>query len=141
MNRPDLLLAALSAAGKGVQYEPVQVQKLFFLIDTEISNLVGGPHFDFQPYDYGPFDSAVYSELEALQARGLVAIEQGYYRHYALTDGGYERGAKLLEAMNAGAREFLCAAAKWVRSLSFSELVSAIYKKYPPMRKNSIFRE
>jgi hypothetical protein len=47
-----------------------KVQKLLFLIDREIPRLVGGPHFNFQSYDFGPFDRDVYDTLEALAAQG-----------------------------------------------------------------------
>jgi hypothetical protein len=59
MDRSSLVLAALAAAGGNAAFTPVQVQKLLFLIDREAGRLVGGPHFDFLPYDYGPFDRAV----------------------------------------------------------------------------------
>jgi hypothetical protein len=67
-----LVLAALAAGGENATYRPVQVQKLVFLIDREASRLVDGPHFGFQPYDYGPFDRAVYIELDSLHTQGLV---------------------------------------------------------------------
>src|SRR5207248_1751684 len=73
MERHNLVLAALAAGGENASYWPVQVQKLLFLIDREASALVGGPHFDFKPYDYGPFDRAVYVELDALSAQGFVS--------------------------------------------------------------------
>src|SRR5262252_6654914 len=134
MNRRELMLAALAADGRLISFEPVQVQKLFFLIDREIPNLVDGPHFSFRAYDYGPFDSAVYSELEAMQREGLVTISVGYYRSYALTENGFTQGADLLAGLTAQARDFVHRSAVWVRSLSFSQLVSAIYQKYPEMK-------
>lgn len=141
MDRQDLILAALAAGGQGATFEPVQVQKLFFLIDREIPAAVDGPHFDFRPYDYGPFDSAVYTELERLAKDELVMITMGYYRSYALTDSGYQRGAEELNALPEKARAFIEHAAKWVRALSFNQLVSAIYKKYPDMKAASVFRQ
>lgn len=141
MTRHDLILAALSVGGQGVRYEPVQVQKLFFLIDREIPHLVDGPHFRFRPYDYGPFDSAVYTELENLSKLGLVQIVAGYYRSYALTHEGAVRGASALSNASGPARDFIGRADQWVRSLTFSQLVSAIYKKYPEMKSASVFRD
>ncbi len=141
MNRRELMLAALAANEPGALYEPVQVQKLFFLIDREIAALVSGPHFDFCPYDYGPFDSAVYTELESMKRDGLVAVVAGYYRRYALTQDGLQRGTALLTGMSAPARDFIERSAIWVRSVSFSQLVSAIYQKYPDMKAASVFRD
>ena len=141
MNRRELMLAVLAAPGRPVSFEPVQVQKLFFLIDREIPNLVGGPHFGFRPYDYGPFDSAVYMELEDMSKVGLVQIVAGYYRSYLLTADGYERGTAELGNVPEAAKNYILAAVQWVRGLSFSQLVSAIYKEYPDMKTASVFRE
>ncbi len=66
MQRRNLILAALAAGGENASFTPAQAQKLFFLIDRKAASLVDGPHFDFQPYDYGPFDKAVYDELARL---------------------------------------------------------------------------
>ncbi|WP_145979729.1 hypothetical protein [Chelatococcus daeguensis] len=142
MERRNLMLAALASAGGNASFTPVQVQKLFFLIDREASQFVGGPHFAFSPYDYGPFDRQVYSELERLEAAGLVATDHSMrYRLYRLTNSGYAEGAGLLLTIPEPARTFISQAANWVRSLSFQQLVAAIYNRYPEMKANSIFQQ
>ena len=141
MDRRDLMLAALAAAGNAASFRPVQVQKLFFLIDEEISDLVGGPHFAFRPYDYGPFDSDVYSELERMHKQGLVAVTYGYYRSYSLTPDGYQRGTGILASLPQQAKDFIERSSNWVRALSFNQLVSAIYEKYPEMKEYSVFKQ
>lgn len=142
MNHEDLILAALAAGGQHASYRPVQVQKLFFLIDREISNLVDGPHFNFRPYDYGPFDQRVYLELEDLTAHGLAVIQPtGRYQVYSLSPEGFDRGSQIVERLDPEAKRYLERAARWVLALSFQQLVSAIYKKYPDMKARSIFRE
>ena len=70
MDRKELVLAAMAPADGG-WFTPVQVQKLFFLIDMNIGANVGGPHFAFTPYHYGPFDADVYREIEDLASRGM----------------------------------------------------------------------
>jgi uncharacterized protein YwgA len=141
MTRQELVLAALAAGGQGAAYSPVQVQKLFFLIDEEVPQSVGGKHFHFRPYDYGPFDSDVYTEIEQLKRAGFAEIEAGYYRSYSLTVAGYERGQAVLANIEPAARDFIARSSRWVRKLSFSQLVSAIYKEYPEMKAASVFRE
>src|SRR5436189_6345344 len=90
MERQELVLLGLSRAGARADFTPVQVQKLFFVIDRELGEATGGPHFTFEPYDYGPFDGAVYRELEALCEQGLVHVEQvGALKHYRLTSAGF----------------------------------------------------
>jgi hypothetical protein len=91
--RQNLMLAALSGGGERATYTPVQVQKLFFLIDREAAVYLSGPHFNFKPYDYGPFDKAVYDELQYLTKIGLADIVQGdRARLYMLTAEGYAIG-------------------------------------------------
>lgn len=142
MNRLETVLAAMAAAGENATFSPVQVQKLFFLIDREAAAAVGGPHFNFTPYDYGPFDSTVYSAIGALEAQGSArTVPMSRYRSYSLTAQGYQQGVALLNALPESTKEFMQSAANWVRSLSFSQLVSAIYQHFPEMKANSVFRE
>lgn len=141
MERTELVLAALAPA-EGAALTPVQVQKLFFLIERNVSSSVGGPHFSFQPYHYGPFDREVYLELEALSARGLVDIDiDRGWKTYRLTVEGQRNGESHLAGLPNSVRDYLKKASDFVRRLSFSELVRAIYHAYPEMRSNSVFQE
>jgi uncharacterized protein YwgA len=137
-----MALAALAPAG-GSPHSPVQVQKLLFLIDRNLSSLLGGPSFDFQPYHYGPFDRSVYTTLEDLAKQGLVEITQGdgNWRDYRLTTAGQSRAARVVDGLEERAQRYVQRASVFVRSLSFPELVSAIYKAYPEMRVHSVFQE
>ncbi len=140
MDRTNFVLAALSVAN-GAIYTPVQVQKLFFLIDREIPKLVGRPHFSFEPYNYGPFDQDVYRELEALETDGYVElVPQSTWSSYRLIDKGQAKGGKYLAQLDKKAISYIRDASGFVRKLSFTQLVSAIYKGYPEMRENSVFQ-
>jgi hypothetical protein len=141
MDRRELVLSALAAAGENATFLPVQVQKLFFVLDREAARSTGGPHFNFQAYDYGPFDQSVYGMLEHLERQGLARVQsQGRYRQYMLTAEGYREGAKLLAGLQPSVSEYLRQLAAWIRSLSFQQLVAAIYNRYPDMKVNSVFR-
>ena len=141
MDTERMILAAMSPAGGG-QYSPVQIQKLLFLIDRELSDLVGGQHFAFQPYHYGPYDKRVYAMLEELAAQGHVTIGDQLIgcRSYALTPQGLESGRKALGDLEFRAQNFIERASKFVRENTFSDLVRAIYKAYPEMQENSVFQ-
>lgn len=141
MDRESFVLAAL-APSKGQPYSPVQVQKLFFLLDKNIPERIGGPQFNFQPYNYGPFDSLVYATLERLSITGLVAISTDtQWRSYQLTPSGQEKGEVLLETFPSTVKSYIKSVSHFVRSVSFTELVTAIYKAYPEMRANSVFQD
>lgn len=141
MTRRDLVLAALSPA-KGGWHTPVQVQKLLFLIERQRPEIVNeGEHFQFAPYHYGPFDKGVYEELEALCTSGLVQTQEtGAWRSFALTETGQQFGTGLLRELDLATRTFVEKTSTFVRSQSFSGLVSAIYKAFPEMKANSVFR-
>ena len=138
--RQDFVLAAMSPAG-GNQHSPVQVQKLLFVLDTELSEKIGGPHFNFQPYDYGPFDKDVYVVLKKLASQDYVTI--GYfgrrYPYYLLTPTGLEKGQRTLQTLDLSSQQYVKRLSEWIMQRSFSQLVSAIYKSYPEMRKYSVF--
>lgn len=129
------------APGGGYRYTPVQVQKLLFLIDRQIPEHVGGPHFHFEPYHYGPFDRTVYNQLDQLATQGLVAIDlSSAPRTFTLTPEGVARGTTALNTLPDAIRDFISRTSAFVRTQNFSSLVSAIYKAFPEMRENSVFQ-
>lgn len=142
-HRQSIVLAAL-AAESGAEFAPVQVQKLFFLIDENVGSLLGGKQFAFEPYDYGPFDKEVYSELDTLARAGLVRVidigSSNGRRRYTLTPPGQAAGERALQQIAPSVRDYFSDVSRWVRSMGFAELVGAIYNAYPNMRVNSVFR-
>jgi hypothetical protein len=140
MDSKEIVLAGLAPAC-GAVHTPVQVQKLFFLIDRNISDQVDGPHFNFVPYNYGPFDHSVYRVLEELAVEGYVElVRDGTWTSYRLTQQGQELGTTKLQSLPTPAVDYIKRASQFVRSLSFTQLVSAIYRDYPDMRENSVFQ-
>lgn len=141
MTRSEMLLAGLAAGGENVTYTPVQVQKLFFLLDKEAAPALGGPFFSFVPYDYGPFDQSVYAGIDDLARRNLASVQStGRYRVYGLSQSGQAEGRRILEGLQPATREYVGNVARWVRQLTFQQLVASIYNKYPEMKANSVFR-
>jgi hypothetical protein len=121
---------------------PVQIQKALFLIDKRIPESVDGPLFKFRPYHYGPFDSSIYVLLEDLQREGAVQIdyEPSFRRNtYRLEAPGLSRGKAYLGSISPGAAAFISKVANFVSKVSFSDLVSSIYRAYPEMKAKSVF--
>jgi len=143
LTREEIVLAALSTSN-GQPFQPVQVQKLFFLIDENVAGQIGGRQFSFAPYDYGPYDKAVYDTLFDLSKKGDVEIiyDQGStLRKYRLTHQGQTKGMTYLERIPGPTSEYVSKLSTWIRGLSFAQLVSAIYKAYPQMKVNSVFNK
>jgi uncharacterized protein len=142
MDKKSLVLAAFAPA-QGALYSPVQIQKALFLIVRNMPDEIGGAVFNFEPYDYGPFDKTVYDTLEELTREGLVEVDAApglRWRRYRLTESGQVQAAQKFAALNERARQYFTTVSKFVRTLSFEQLVSSIYKAYPDMKVNSVFR-
>lgn len=142
MNRDDYVLASMAMAGRD-PLSPVQVQKYFFLMDQNVPKGVGGTHFNFQAYDYGPFDKAVYEVLNELRGRGLIEIVGDTWhgiRRYRLTEAGFRAAEESMEQLPGAVQDYARDVVAWMRPLSFTQLVSAIYAEYPDMQANSVFR-
>ena len=142
MTKRDLLLAAL-AAGAGAEHSPVQIQKLIFLVERNVAADLGGASFAFVPYDYGPFDSSIYTELQALEFAGMANSEttDRGWKKYKLTTYGQAQGDTYLATMPGRAAQYIRDVSQFVRRLSFAELVSSVYKAYPDMKVNSVFKD
>jgi hypothetical protein len=141
LDREEVLLVMLALA-QGKELTPVQIQKSLFLADEEVRPAFRS-RYNFEPYDYGPFDKQVYADAQALAAKGFVKIgtDPRGWSTYAATPEGLQRGATLKGGMNGDQHEMLDRIVGLVRRLSFTALVSAIYKKYPRMRERSVFRD
>ena len=129
MTRAEFILSALSTADRQ-SFTPVQLQKLFFILDEEIPDDIEGPLFAFTAYHYGPFDHQVYREIEDLEEQGSVICNRlpgETYRIYATTPDGQEKGEQLFKSLDESAQEYIEVVSDFVRSCSFSELVSVIY--------------
>lgn len=141
MNRRDAVLAVLAAAD-GNGYGPAQLQKALFLISRNAPDVFDdGRGFNFTPYDYGPFDKRVYDAADGLASEGLCSVmhSSNGYRTYSATEDGRRLGQEVLARLDAGKRAYFQEVSRWVRSLSFAQLVKSIYQAYPDTQKNSIF--
>ncbi len=129
----------MAAAGANARFDPVRLQKYFFLLDRELEGESGCPHFDFQPYRYGPFDPAVYGQVEQLASEGLAIIDESRrYRLYGLTEEGLERGDRAAATLPERTSQYMAAASDWLFSLALSPLLLSIYDYAPDMAAEAI---
>lgn len=139
MNRKEAMLCLLASAD-GEPFTSTQLQKAMFLIDQEIGDVIEGNRYNFQPYDYGPFDKDIYADIEKLEDEKLAMIfETARHMVYYPTPKGIVVGKDLLEELPKEIAEYIKKIAEYVLSRSFKELVLEICQAYPEMGKNNIF--
>jgi hypothetical protein len=142
MTRGDFILAVL-ATFSDANYTPVQLQKIFFLLDKNLDKQVKySPGFNFIPYHYGPFDKGVYEELDGLEINNLVEVKYNGFnklKNYHLTIQGQKVGNEALKYIDEKSIAYIKRINEFVKSLSFEQLIKAIYNEYPEMKANSIF--
>lgn len=142
LNRRQWLLLALSEA-PGNLMSPVQIQKTMFLFGQDAGNELGEGFYSFAPYDYGPFDPAIYRDLRTLESDGRVRqmwMEGRGLRRYAVTRRGRETAECLRAKADPRLRDFLAELVSWVTEQSFSNLIRNVYAAYPGYAVNSVFR-
>jgi len=144
MTPKDWTLLVIAAANRRA-VQPVHLQKALFLLGENLTpkDLGTSVFYHFQAYDYGPFDGAIYADAESLASEGLVIIDLDpcrRYREYRVTDKGQGRAEELRSGASSNAVQYLDKVVRWVQSISFNDLIEAIYKAYPHMAAKSVFR-
>ena len=138
LTREDLLLLLVDGAGGGYPADPVRLMKGAFLV-VKRGRSDWNRLFDFQAYDYGPFDRTVYDTRDALVRRGLLEVRSGRYEHYALTEDGQAQADSLRSVLGEDA-EWIRRIGHYVSTRSFSQLLDEIYSAYPEYRERSVYR-
>jgi uncharacterized protein YwgA len=75
-NRKDFVLLLLQAEGEAPIAGVTRLQKYLFLLQEQygwMTRVTTGEPYHFKAYDYGPFDSQLYDDLELLENVGLIA--------------------------------------------------------------------
>jgi len=141
MTRADWPLLALYAADDGV-LTPVQMQKVLFLLDQQARNRLNTDFYTFEAYNYGPFSSRIYNDLDEHARGGIIAYDGTTGRNwsnYVITAQGETHAAAAVSEVDGDVWQYLVRTVAWAKSLRFSELVGAIYRAYPDFARNSIF--
>jgi uncharacterized protein YwgA len=141
MKRTDWALIVIDEAGPG-SLSPVQIQKTLFLISKRLPREAGRDFYKFVPYNYGPFNSEIYSDLTELVTAGLVKRIQYAGREWAgyqITEKGHQAAAKLQSQLNDRVLQYITRIVKWVMSVTFTQLLTAIYNAYPEYKAKSVF--
>lgn len=142
LTRPDWLLLLLGlpeADGSApASMDRVRVMKCLFVMSKRFT--LQGDFYNFRPYNYGPFDDAVYRDAETLAGQGYIEQLPGRYVHYAALAPAVERAKQFAPTLNPDFIAYVREVRKWATTVDFSTLVKAIYTAWPETRVNSIFQ-
>lgn len=139
----DVTLLVIAAAGD-TGLTPIQIMKSVFLVGKCGLSDLPFNFYLFSPYNYGPFDPAVYRDVEMLVNEGLVFEIREVGRNwskYIIAPPGLQYAGELKCQITNEFSDYINEVVGWVKSLAFNQLLQAIYAKYPEMRENSVFQE
>lgn len=142
VDRPGWILLFLEAPSGPYPTDQIRVMKGMFLAGQIPGHPVSSL-YAFDPYDYGPFDSTVYRDLDKLQLAGLIAVERSpgsARRNYALTPLGRDRARSLKGELPLEQVTAVADAKKKVTCLGFDDLLRQIYSEYPTYATQSVAR-
>lgn len=141
MTRRDWLLLFLDLPGGPYEMDQLRAMKGMFLFNQE-AQIAKSETYDFSAYSYGPFDSAVYRDLDGLEADGLLTKRpaSGNRRIFALTQAGSDHAQQLSVGVAAGVLEQLTEIKRLVTSLSFTDLLRNVYSRYPDYAVRTVAR-
>ena len=137
--RQAWLLLFLGSEAGSHPVDQVRAMKGMFLIDQELFP-PDRRLYRFDAYDYGPFDSTVYRDLDSLKISGKVEITPipgSNRRIYALSNKGQEAFDKIASNKSASEMDSVQKIKKRVTSLGFEDLLREIYQEYPAYAVNS----
>lgn len=141
-SRTDYLLVFLGLPAAQFFTDQIRVMKGMFLLAQEgppvLRNL-----YEFEAYDYGPFDTSIYHDLDVLTTSGLVevsAIPGTNRRVYELSPRGEQEASALLRSLPNEVVDALQETKRLVTSMSFTKLLEYVYARYPKYASRSLYR-
>jgi uncharacterized protein YwgA len=134
MNEKYLILL-LGSLEKGSFSGAVKLVKAIFLAQSEAKHkgLDGNFSYNFYRWDYGPFDSAIYKDLESLRSKGLLQISQEYTPYlektYALTETGKKQFNKVKAEVDTTFGTIVSKWANKVNQMRRDDVLKFVYDK------------
>src|SRR4051812_43253500 len=103
--RQETLLVFLRAGG-GERVDPIRIQKALFILAKETPKdwLPTEARYRFEPYNYGPYSTDIYYDLERLERDGYVETSElpgRSWKYYSLSPEGNEAAHALVETADS----------------------------------------
>ncbi|TES84286.1 MAG: hypothetical protein E3J92_01650 [Dehalococcoidia bacterium] len=143
MKKKDVTLLVIGSAGEE-GLSPIQIQKSLFLIGQSHLPALPSDFYEFYAYNYGPFCEEVYSDADTLVEEGMVfnkPVSGQNWSIYVIAPKGQDRAEAIRSKNDIGdLAQHIKEIVAWVSALTFSELLRAIYAKYPQYSEKSVFQ-
>lgn len=138
-DRQAWLLLLIGSDGGCQPVDQVRAMKGMFLLDQQLFPS-DRRLYHFDAYDYGPFDSAVYRDLDSLKISQLIdvaSIPGSKRRVYRLSERGRIAFDEIARSKSEAELHRVKEIKLRVTSLGFDELLREIYREYPMYAVNS----
>ena len=102
---------------------------------------IEGDFYDFEPYNYGPFSKDIYKDTDKLESEGLIRIDSSDNKKWTeciVTGFGRKKVQEIKNSLSPNILKYIKDLIVWINKLSFREIISHIYKKYPQFKENSV---
>ncbi len=142
MKKKDWIFIVLNCS-KDKTLSPVQLQKSLFLLKYMNPDTFSNNFYNFIPYHYGPFCLQIYEDADFLKSKNLININTniiGRWKIYSINDKGLKYVDILKKKIKPEVYDYALEIVEWIKSKSFSQLISAIYKQFPEFKVNSVFK-
>lgn len=141
MRRPDLLLLFIASPGGPHPTDRIRIMKgLFLLTSDEGPQEIRGV-YQFRPYNYGPFATGIYSDLERLEGEGLIRVVESAVPGrdaYEATSQGEARALEVAASLQPRTVSAIKDTKRFVTSVSFLDLLRHVYEKHPEFAVKSV---
>lgn len=141
--RQETLLMFLGAGS--TRMDPIRIMTGLFILRMETPDgwLSDDARYSFEPYNYGPYSSEIYSDLDWLVSAGYVQardVAGQSWKYYSTTPKGDEAYEQVAARKNADLVAYVRKVREFVGSLSFRALLTKVYARYPDYAVNSVFQ-
>jgi uncharacterized protein YwgA len=135
MKQEQFVLSIFSVL-KNYRLSPIQIQKLFFLLEKKHNDIFANcsNEFQFKPHYYGPYSKKLNDIVNKLtHDKYLATVQNNDIRYYQINTD-IDNNNYSINNVNT-----IIELADYILNKGFKELCFAIYEDFPEMKENSIF--